>query len=418
MVPVGELFEFGSGLSKGAKEFGFGHPFVTFKDVFYHHYLPDTLTELANTSESEISKCSVQRGDVFLTRTSETLDELGMSSVALKDYPRATFNGFTKRLRPKEGSNLHPEYLVYAFRSQTFRASVYSMSTMSTRASLNNEMLSRLTIPVPDWDTQVSIGKSLLDLDRKIELNRRMAATLEEMARALFKSWFVDFDSVRAKAEGRPTGLPPDIDALFPDEFEESEMGLIPMGWRIGSIYEVAEVFYGAPFASKQFNATGEGKPLIRIRDLAGESPSIWTPEVHPKGYMVQPGDIVVGMDGEFRAYLWGGAPAWLNQRVCVFVPKSGYSAAFVRNSIIEPLAEVEAAETATTVIHLGKNDIDRFKVVIPKPEINAAFARLGQECYDQIVARKQQSRTLYTIRDSLLPKLILGQLVGDLKNE
>ncbi|MCO1359621.1 restriction endonuclease subunit S [Burkholderia multivorans] len=134
-------------------------------------------------------------------------------------------------------------------------------------------------------------------------------------------------------------------------------MGEIPKGWRVGDVYDVAAVRYGAPFASKLFNAEGDGVPLVRIRDLKDEAPGVWTPEVHPKGYKLQPGDIVVGMDGEFRAYLWGGDEAWMNQRICVFHPKNGHSSAFVRCSIAAPLAHVEATETATTVIHLGKGD-------------------------------------------------------------
>jgi type I restriction enzyme, S subunit len=122
---------------------------------------------------------------------------------------------------------------------------------------------------------------------------------------------------------------------------------------------------------------------------------------VHPKGFKVQPGDIVVGMDGEFRAYLWGGAEAWLNQRVCVFVPKKAYSTAFVRNSIINLLAHVEATETATTVIHLGKSDIDRFSAIIPTAPVSAAFNDLCQPWYDRIVANKHEVRTLATIRDT-----------------
>src|SRR5690606_24389097 len=112
-------------------------------------------------------------------------------------------------------------------------------------------------------------------------------------------------------------------------EFEDSELGEIPKGWRVATVYEFAEVVYGAPFASSQFNTEGRGEPLVRIRDLPGERPGVWTDEVHPKGYRLVSGDIVVGMDGEFRAYLWGGAPAWLNQRVCVFKPTNGASAAF-----------------------------------------------------------------------------------------
>jgi type I restriction enzyme S subunit len=198
---------------------------------------------------------------------------------------------------------------------------------------------------------------------------------------------------------------------LFPDRFEDSELGEIPAGWEVYTIYAIADVVYGAPFASAQFNTEGIGEPLIRIRDLPGENPSVWTPEAHPKGYKVRPGDIVVGMDGEFRAYLWGGAEGWLNQRVCVFVPKPDCSTAFVRNSIITPLAEIEATETATTVIHLGKDDIDRFLVVVPTAPVLAAFNRYCQPWYDRIVAGKRESRTLATLRDTLLPKLISGEL-------
>lgn len=129
----------------------------------------------------------------------------------------------------------------------------------------------------------------------------------------------MDFDPVRAKAEGRDTGLPAHLGDLFPDSLEDSELGEIPKEWRARSVYEIANVVYGAPFASARFNTSGTGRPLVRIRDLRNESPGVSTPEVHPKGYLIQPGDIVVGMDGEFRAYLWGGVEAWLNQRVCVF---------------------------------------------------------------------------------------------------
>ena len=145
--------------------------------------------------------------------------------------------------------------------------------------------------------------------------------------------------------------------------------------------------------------------------DLPEESPSIFTTEVHPKGYLLQPGDIAVGMDGEFRAYLWAGVESWLNQRVCVFAPKPSYSAAFVRNSIVAPLAHVEATETATTVIHIGKNDIDRFTVIIPDAPVTEAFKRQCQPWYDRIVINKQQSRTLATLRDTLLPELLSGKV-------
>ena len=128
-------------------------------------------------------------------------------------------------------------------------------------------------------------------------------------------------------------------------------------------------------------------------------------------GIQVKPGDIVVGMDGEFRAHLWGGEKSWLNQRVCVFVPKPGFSAPFVLNSIVGPLATVEATETATTVIHLGKNDIDRFRIIVPPENILADFNRVAEPLFKRIVLNKQESRTLAALRDALLPKLLSGEL-------
>jgi len=263
----------------------------------------------------------------------------------------------------------------------------------ATMPNLNTEILGGVPVTLQPLEEQHVIADILGTLDDRIDNLRQTNATLEAMAHALFKSWCVDFDGV-------PRG-----------DMRESELGLIPKGWRVGSVYDIADVRYGAPFASSKFNTLGIGLPLVRIRDLCNERPGVWTSEVHPKGYLIQPGDIIVGMDGEFRAYLWGGEPAWMNQRVCAFHPKQPHCAAFVYNAIAPHLAFIEATEVATTVIHLGKGDIDEFRVVIPPDEIAEKFEALCQPLYDKIVAGKQQAITLAHLRDTLLSKLISGQL-------
>ena len=299
-------------------------------------------------------------------------------------------------------------FLMYSL----LNADIHSYLTGAVMPKLTQGNLNKILLACPPREVQKDIVGVLGALDDRITLLRETNATLEAIAQALFKSWFVDFDPVRARMEGRaPEGMDEATAALFPDGFEESELGLVPRGWRVESIYAIANLIYGAPFASKQFNSNGIGTPLIRIRDLRDEAPGVFTPEVHPKGYMVQPGDLVVGMDGEFRAYLWGGDEAWLNQRVCVFVPKPGFPAAYVHRSINPLLAAVEASETATTVIHLGKNDIDRFRILVPDHHVLAAFGRLTDGLYGKSVQGKQSARTLATLRDTLLPRLISGQL-------
>ena len=183
-----ELYVFGNGLSKGSKYFGYGHPFVSFKTVFNNYFLSEELSDYVDSDEKEQTKCSVQKSDVLLTRTSETVNELGYSCVALRDYPKATFNGFCKRMRPITEGIIHDLYAGYYFRSSHFRNQVCSMSNMVTRASLSNEMLGRLTIKLPSYKTQTQIGELLFSIDRKIALNRQINDNLELQAQAAFNN--------------------------------------------------------------------------------------------------------------------------------------------------------------------------------------------------------------------------------------
>ena len=359
------------------------------------------------TFERWTRRAEVVRGDVILTR------EAPMGEVGFVDFDDSVFLGQRLMQYRANTALLEPRFLLYSFLSKDlqdqFAAHDGSGSTVS---HIRVGDCSKFRMLLPPLNEQKAIAAVLGALDDKIELNRRMNATLEAMARALFQSWFVDCDPVRAKFDGlAPAGLDAATAAIFPSTFDETGVGRVPHGWRVDLIHEIANVIYGAPFASSIFNSEKLGKPLVRIRDLPNENPTVFTTEVHPKGYLLKSGDIAVGMDGEFRAYLWAGVESWLNQRVCVFVPKPGYCAAFVRNSIIAPLAQIEATETATTVIHLGKNDIDRFTVIIPDAPVADAFKLQCQPWYDQIVANKQHSRTLATLRDTLLPKLLSGEL-------
>jgi type I restriction enzyme S subunit len=277
--------------------------------------------------------------------------------------------------------------------------------------SINTKILSDIPICYPPLPTQHAIARILGSLDDKIELNRKMNETLEAMARAIFQSWFVDFDPVRAKAEGRDTELLPEIAALFPDGFEEVDGREVPRGWGIGSIYEIADVIYGSPFSSKLFNTDKRGLPLIRIRDLSTQDPEIFTDEDQPRGEKINHGDIIVGMDGEFKIHVWTGPISWLNQRVCKFAPKNLNSTLFLKYSILDPVSFFERSKVGTTIIHLGKSDIDTFRILIPSKEILAKFGEITEPISQKIVANAIESRTLAHMRDALLPKLMSGEI-------
>ena len=207
---------------------------------------------------------------------------------------------------------------------------------------------------------------------------------LEQQAKALFKSWFVDYEPFN---------------------------GVQPSHWKKSNIYSIANIIYGAPFSSKLFNTNGFGKPIIRIRDLREQSFVTFTTEVHPKGHLIKPGDIVVGMDGEFRPYIWGNTEAWLNQRVCIFENKNINDKAFVLFTIKPLLNIIEQTQVATTVIHIGKKDYDSFEIFVPDRKSLDDFGTITTPMINQIVNNCLENKCLAKLRDALLPKLMSGEI-------
>ena len=258
------------------------------------------------------------------------------------------------------------------------------MDSGSAIPSTDRYQIYSIEVEVPPMEEQKKVVAILDCIDKKIKANWKINDNLLEQMEALYRSWFVDY---------RPFG------------------GLKPESWKQSDIYALANIIYGAPFASKQFNTEGVGKPIIRIRDLKEQQFATYTTEVHPKGYLLQPGDIVVGMDGEFRPYIWGNDEAWLNQRVCVFVNKRPSGKAFLYFTIKPLLYAIEQTQVATTVIHIGKKDYDAFKVTLPNDEILDKFDELTEPIIKQIVSNCFENKRLENLRGVLLPKLMSGEI-------
>ena len=187
---LGDFYTVSSGLSKGAEFFGSGYPFLSFVTVFNNPIIPDRLDNLVESSAYERKQCSVRRGDVFLTRTSETLDELGMSSVALQDYPDATFNGFTKRLRPIEGIPLCPEFMAFYLRTENFRKSICQKASITTRASLNKDTIEKLVIAYPIPSVQREIAKNLMTMDKQRMILVEELDKLKQLKQSMLQYFF------------------------------------------------------------------------------------------------------------------------------------------------------------------------------------------------------------------------------------
>lgn len=386
-IKLGELYEVHNGLSKGRQFFGSGYPFLSFSTVFNNWFLPKALSDLVQSSDKERESYSILRGDIFITRTSETMDELGMSSVALRDYPNATYNGFTKRLRPIDSQRILPEFIGYYLRCSEFRNQFVAFSTMTTRASLRNEDLLSIEVPVPPMPTQRRIADILSAYDDLIENNRKQIKLLEEAAQRLYKEWFVDL--------------------RFPGHDHSTIVDGVPEGWRKERLVDIAAVQYGYAFDGSLFNSKKMGTPIIRIRNIPESQTEDYTTETADSQYMVYNGDIVVGMDGEFHINSWAGDTAYLVQRTCRIKPLNTDLNGFLLWAIYEPIKYFERTVVGATVAHLGKKHIDTIEILVPTAKFYMPFKAI----FDKRLLLMNQNRKLAEARDRLLPKLMSGEV-------
>lgn len=287
------------------------------------------------------------------------------------------------------------EFLSYYIKSALFQSVLKSIVVGSAIPTLSQKNLANIMINVPkEVEDQRRIASILSSLDRKIELNNKINADLEEMAQAIFKNWFVDYEPFK---DGK---------------FVDSELGMIPEGWKVGSPYEYVKVVFGAPYKSAKFNDNGEGLPLIRIRDLKDCNPQFYTPEILPQTEYVNMGDIVAGMDAEFIPHIWKGNTGLLNQRVCKLMPQqTSISNLFVLYLMKPELEFVQSYKTGTTVSHLGKADIDKFVVVLPPLKVVEECSKILDSILQRIKNISAESRTLSLLRDTLLPRLMSGEI-------
>ena len=391
---LGELYDVHNGLSKGGKFFGSGYPFLSFSTVFKNYFLPNELTNLVQSSEKEQANFNIKEGDVFITRTSESADELGMSSVALKDYPNATYNGFTKRLRPKGVIEISSKYIGYYLRSPKFRSNFYKLtSAMSTRASLANNDLLNMIVSIPSLQTQQKIANILSSLDDKIEVNRRINEQLEELAQALFKSWFVDFEPFK---DG---------------EFVESELGMIPEGWKVGTLGNVADVVMGASPAGSSYNTEGNGSIFYQGRtDFGFRFPNVRMYTTEPKRF------------AESNSVL-----------LSVRAPVGDVNIAFEKCCIGRGLASIKSNCNADSFTYylmknlkpvldnynnegtvfgcINKDALNNLSIVVPTNEIIKEFENVVSSFDVEIRRRSEEITHLTNLRDTLLPKLMSGEI-------
>jgi type I restriction enzyme S subunit len=314
-------------------------------------------------------------------------------------------------LRPNR-LRVEPRFLLYAYLGPEFQAIISSRTVHgSTVDRIALMELPSFPIQIPSLPEQRAIAHILGTLDDKIELNRRMNETLEAMARALFKSWFVDFDPVRAKVEGRDPGLPPHLAALFPDALWGSEMGEIPKGWRVASVGEGFNLTMGQSPPGETYNEVGEGMPFFQGRtDFGFRFPTQRVYCTAPTR-LANPGDTLVSVRAPVGDINMAWEPCCIGRGVAAIRHKTGsrsYTYCMM-HSLHDVFADFEAEGTVFGCIN--KNDFLRIQCIGPTTEVIREFEQQVFPLDEAIQNNSLQSLTLAAIRDALLPKLLSGEL-------
>jgi type I restriction enzyme S subunit len=295
------------------------------------------------------------------------------------------------------------------------RQQIKSLSTGAAQQNLSGAQVKQFVLPYPSRSEQSVVAEFLWQLDRRIDLLRQTNTTLESIAQALFKSWFIDFDPARAKAEGRePEGMDAATAALFPAEFEESALGLIPKGWRIRSLDSFATYLNGLALQKYPPESDDEFLPVIKIAQLrAGSTAGADRASARLKPeYVVRDGDVLFSWSGSLEVELWCGGLGALNQHLFKVtsdaVPKWFY---YLATRHFLPTFREIAAHKATTMGHIQRKHLTEARLAMPPIEVVHALGPAIGPLVDRRITGSLQVRELGELRDTLLPRLISGKL-------
>lgn len=367
-------------------------------------------------THEQLKRSQIAEGDILYSIAGVNLGKCG---VATAEMLPANTNQAVAVIRV-DSQKASPRFVSYVLRDKAFVQTVLRGVAQSAQPNVNLSDIGRF--PIPRWPLgeQCAIAHILGTLDDKIELNRRMNVMLEAMARALFKSWFVDFDPVRAKAEGRDPDIPQEIADLFPDAFEESELGEIPRGWEAVTIDSLADIVGGSTPSTKEPIYWGGTHGWATPKDLSALSvPVLLDTErrVTDAGLsqissgLLPAGTVLLSSRAPIGYLAVAEIPVAINQGFIAMKPRPDISNIFLLLWASASHEQIVSRANGSTFLEISKSSFRPIPVIEPTMPVMRTFDRLARPLYSRIVSCVLESRTLASLRDTLLPKLISGEL-------
>lgn len=408
---LGALAEFRNGVNFGREDEGTGIPIIKVKDFGDLHHVPiEGLDQLDRNRVRVPTNQFLKRNDILLVRSNGNPALVGRSMIFSGPDDAITFSGFSIRARVDAGRAV-PAFIHYWLRSDFARSRFAREGNGTGIQNLSQGFLSDLDILLPTLPEQRAIAATLGALDDKIELNWKMNATLEAMARALFRDWFVDFGPTRAKAEGRAPHLSSDLWSLIPDRLDAEGK---PEGWEEKPLDEIAHFLNG--LALQKFPGEGEADslPVIKIAELRNgiTLKSNRASRKVPLQHVIEDGDFLFSWSGSLLAKFWTGGEGALNQHLFK-VSSNRYPAWFFSEWVHHHLEEFQiiAASKATTMGHIQRGHLKAAMTICPPDDVIQKMGVMMAPLIDRIIHNELENRTLAQTRDLLLPRLMSGEL-------
>lgn len=391
-----------------------GIPFISAVDLVDGRVVHSAANRISEQAYASLGSGKVQPGDVlFCLRGS-----LGKMA-RVTDLSRGAIASSLVIVRPT--SRIDGRYLYYALVSLLGQGLARELDNGSVQPNISARALKAVLIPLPTIAEQRAIAHILGTLDDKIELNRQMNETLEAMARALFKSWFVDFDPVRAKAEGRDTGLPPHIADLFPGSFEDSELGEIPRGWEVSTIGDLCDLLTsgGTPARMTPSFWDGGSIPWFKTGEL-GDGPLLDSEEHITEAALANSscklwpaGTVLFALYasptvGRLGVLTRAGTS---NQAAAGLVAKASYGVPFLRRLLIAIRMELQSIAVGAAQQNINQAVLRSHRVVVPGSRLAGTYSRMMSPLDARQSAHAWESQTLSALRDALLPGLVSGEV-------
>ena len=387
------LYDFSSGISSKPEQAGHGFPFVSFSTVFNKYFLPEEIDDLMDTSIKEQHTYSILKGDILLTRTSETVDELAMSCVAIKDYPKTTYSGFVKRLRPLQNNITYDKYMGFYLRSKLFRKTMENNAVMTLRASLNTQIFSYLNLILPSYDEQVKIGNLLYSINKKIELNTKINQELEAMGRSLYNYWFIQFDF--PNADNKPYKSSGG-EMLYSEELKRE----IPEGWETKTLDEYADVTKGTLITKKE---TMDGN--IKVVSAGVDYSYSHSKPNRSKN------TITISASGANAGYINFWRESIFACDCTTIRGNTDIETIMILNYLYLLQSYIYSQAKGSAQPHVYPSDMKVLNYPIPNDKLVEKYKKIVLPINEKIACNEKENQKLSEIRDWLLPMLMNGQV-------